>query len=162
MIAMGLEVFTLLVQDYILRIIDALGDAHPLLLDIISGHVILSVLTCQVIIDLLLSLVPFLIESSPVLFLLPSQPLLMISLDLCLALLLILHVQNEVLLLPCLADLPCDLLLVGLQLLKTRLHAHHLQAFLVLLKLRLHHGHVGTGRRRDAQEGQEVGGIQIT
>jgi len=114
---MGLEVFTLLVQDNILRLIDALGDAHPLLLDIFSGHVILSVLTSQVIINLLLSLVPFIIEPSSVLFLLPSQPLLMISLHLCLALLLILHVQNEVLLLPRLADLPRDFLLVGLQLL---------------------------------------------
>ena len=55
----------------LLRLIDALGDAHPLLLDIFSGDVILSVLTSQVIINLLLSLGPFIIEPSPVLFLLP-------------------------------------------------------------------------------------------
>ena len=126
MLAMCLEVFTLLFEYHVFRLINALRNTNSLLLDFLSSYVILGILASQVLINVFLSGNPLLGELPSVLFLHASHPFLMFLLHLRLLLLLDTHVNHETLLFAGLADLASDAFLISIKLFQAGFHAHKL------------------------------------
>ena len=109
----------------------------------------------QILHYLLLRRRPILLKPLSVLLLLIFQLHQMLHLDILLSLLLILHVNDELLLFARVIDPFVDLLLVDGQLVQPSLHAHHLQLLLLALVLRLHHLHVGVAQGLQTRRGVE-------
>ena len=108
---------------------------------------VLHELLLQILHYLLLRRRPILLKPLPVLLLLIFQLHQMLHLDILLPLLLILHVNDELLLFARVIDPLVDLLLVDGELVQASHHAHHLQLLLLALVLRIHHLHVSVAQR---------------